>query len=521
MSQLKRNLVANYLGQGWTAVIGLAFVPFYIKLMGIEAYGLLGFMVTIQAVMFLLDLGLSQSLNREMARLSVRPDSEVQLTNTVRTLEVIYWGMAAVVFLILAFSSRFIANHWLSAEKLSSEEIVDALRMMAALIAVRWPIAIYSGGLNGLQCQVLLNAISAITATLQGGGAVLVLIYIQPTIHAFLIWQLIVSVINVLVMRYALWRSLPRNISGAFTKDIVLGLWRFAAGMMAITLTSVLLMQTDKILLSKLLSLEVFGYYTFASAVGSIVGRVIAPILTAYYPKITSFVAANDQQGLIKIYHQGCQILSVVVLPVSLILIFFSNEILTIWTQNETLASQSALLLSLLVIGNTLNGLMTLPYLLQLAHGWTRLAMYTNSLLVLLAIPLIYVATSYWGANGAASIWVAINATYILFSIHLIHRRLLVTEKWSWYKNDLGKILISALIVVVCGKFVMFSVSGVMSQLIVIFVTGFLALFAALYSAESIKGYLKIGGDPYESMACHFDCINTDSAHINETKNAP
>ena len=39
---LRNNLVANYLGHGWTALMGIAFIPWYIKLLGIEAYGLIG-----------------------------------------------------------------------------------------------------------------------------------------------------------------------------------------------------------------------------------------------------------------------------------------------------------------------------------------------------------------------------------------------------------------------------------------------------------------------------------------------
>ena len=39
---LKRNLIANYVGQGWAALIGLVFIPLYIKYLGIESYGLIG-----------------------------------------------------------------------------------------------------------------------------------------------------------------------------------------------------------------------------------------------------------------------------------------------------------------------------------------------------------------------------------------------------------------------------------------------------------------------------------------------
>jgi hypothetical protein len=51
---LRANLIANYLGQGWTAVMGLAFVPMYIHYLGMEAYGLIGLFAVMQAWMSLL-----------------------------------------------------------------------------------------------------------------------------------------------------------------------------------------------------------------------------------------------------------------------------------------------------------------------------------------------------------------------------------------------------------------------------------------------------------------------------------
>jgi O-antigen/teichoic acid export membrane protein len=65
---LRRNVAANYLGQGWTALMGLAFIPVYIRYLGIEAWGLVGFMAIMQAWLALLDMGLAPTLGREMAR---------------------------------------------------------------------------------------------------------------------------------------------------------------------------------------------------------------------------------------------------------------------------------------------------------------------------------------------------------------------------------------------------------------------------------------------------------------------
>ena len=73
LNPLKKNIAANFSGSIWQSLMSLAFVPLYIKFMGIESYGLIGIFATLQAMFVLLDMGLSATLNREMARLSVLP----------------------------------------------------------------------------------------------------------------------------------------------------------------------------------------------------------------------------------------------------------------------------------------------------------------------------------------------------------------------------------------------------------------------------------------------------------------
>ncbi|MDE2060547.1 MAG: hypothetical protein KGL31_00010 [candidate division NC10 bacterium] len=50
---VKRNIIANTLGRGWSMLMGLVFVPLYIKFLGMEAYGLIGFFATLQMEQFM------------------------------------------------------------------------------------------------------------------------------------------------------------------------------------------------------------------------------------------------------------------------------------------------------------------------------------------------------------------------------------------------------------------------------------------------------------------------------------
>jgi Membrane protein involved in the export of O-antigen and teichoic acid len=455
MSSIKKNVIANFSGSAWTGLMGVIFVPFYIRMMGVESYGIIGIFASLQAMFAVLDLGLSQALAREMARLSVDQKNTNRMADTARTLEIIYWGIALVVVAVITLASHFIAYQWLNPEKLSREFLQEVLWIMALVVGLRWPVSLYIGGLNGLQRQVLVNSLLAIFATLQGAGALAVLWLIQPTIQAFFFWQALMALAQVIVLRIALWRNLSSERKGIFRGDVLKEIWRFAAGMTGISLVSTILMQTDKILLSKLLALSDFGYYTFAAMVAAVLYRFIAPVFTAYYPRLTELVSKNDQNGLVQTYHQGCQLMAVVILPSALTLAFFSKEVLSLWVRDPGVIAHASLLVSLLVIGNTLHGFMHLPYALQLAHGWTKLSFSTNLVAVIFLAPAIYFATMAWGAVGAASMWIVLNVGYLLIVIQLMHLRLLKHEKWSWYRNDVGKLLAITLAVTGVGRLIM------------------------------------------------------------------
>jgi O-antigen/teichoic acid export membrane protein len=437
MTILKKNIAANFVGSFWQALMALLFIPIYIKFLGIEAYGLIGLFMTMQALFTLLDIGLGATVSREMARLSVLFDKAQEMRDLVRSLEVIYWCLAAGIGITVMVLSPYIAYNWVKPEQLPPAVIQQTIVVMGLAIAFQWPVGFYSGGLMGLQRQVLLNAVNSTIATFRWCGAALVLWLVAPTIYAFFLWQIFVSVSHVFLTALFLWRSLPAaEKRPMFQGRILLGVWRFAAGMSGITILATLLTQTDKIILSKMLSLEMFGYYTLAGMVAMTLYRLIGPVFLAVYPRFTQLVTLNDQETLKQLYHKTCQFMAVLILPATAVLAFFSYEVLLLWTGNPVTAENTYMLASILIIGTALNGLMNIPYALQLAHGWTGLAFYVNLVSVVLLVPLTIFMTWKYGAVGAAIVWVILNSGYIIIAVQFMHRRLLTTEKWIWYRKD-------------------------------------------------------------------------------------
>lgn len=65
---LSRNIAANYAAQIYVSLVGIVVIPLYIRFMGAEAYGLVGFFALLQTCFNLLDIGLASTITRETAR---------------------------------------------------------------------------------------------------------------------------------------------------------------------------------------------------------------------------------------------------------------------------------------------------------------------------------------------------------------------------------------------------------------------------------------------------------------------
>lgn len=450
----KINVIANFAGSIWTAIFSILFVPLYLPYIGIEGYGLIGVFTGLQAFIVLLDFGLSPTLNRELARLAAIEDQAQEMHDLKKTLETLNWSFAGLVALILAALSPVVAFYWLTPETLTTATITQSLLVMSFTIAVQFSSGFYAGGLMGLQKQLHLNIINIISATLRSAGAFVVVAFVSPTIQAFVCWQFFVALFQLVSVAFLLNKSLPEaKRKGAFQKELLQKVWRFAAGMTGTTVVTLILTQTDKIILSKLLTLEDFGFYTLAITISTMaVATIVGSITNSVYPKFSGFVMLGDESGLSEFYHRSCQILSAFLMPVVLVITVFSYQILLVWTRQQIIAENTYLMLAIVVIGTGLNGLMWLPYHLQLAYGWTKLGFYINLAAIVGLVPLMIFGALKYGALGGAAAFALLNIFNIVFSIQIMHRRLLKGEQWRWYFQDVGIPLIVASAIVFTGK---------------------------------------------------------------------
>lgn len=485
---LKKNVIANYLGNGWTAIMGLAFIPLYIKYLGMEAYGLIGIFAVFQSSLAVVDAGMTPTLSREMSRFSSGAVSNQAIKDLLRSLESIGLVFAVIYSLVIFSLSSWFAMNWLNSETLSPQTVSEALIITGLILALRLFEGLYRGAIIGLQKQVLFNISNAVIVTIRNLGAVLVLKYLSATIHAFFIWQGLTSLVAVCVFARIVYSSLPQTErSGRFSSAEILRIWRFAAGIFCTSILAITLTQLDKLLLSKFLSLTAFGHYTLAATISSSLLLMVNPIVQAYYPRLVELQSTGENDGGKRVFHSGSQIITIVTGSITWIIFFFGEQLLFLWTGNAAIASEIAVLLNVLTLGTFLNSCMNMPHALQLSIGWSSFAAKISFIAVLVLTPTLIVIAPVYGAIGAAWIWVLLNSGFLFIATHFIFRRIFSSEKFGWFVNDIFKPFFAAgAIVYVFSQFKPDISNRIISSLFIA-LAGLSAIIASTLAANEIR----------------------------------
>lgn len=494
LSNTRKTILANYIGQAWVSLMGIAFLPIFIKYLGMESYGLIGVFALVQSWLALLDMGMAPTLNREMARYKAGAYDADSIKDLLRSLEIIFLIVASLVVVVIFSCSAMLASNWLKVEKLPLDVVTQAISIIAFIVALRFIEGMYRSSLFGLNKQVWFNGVSAILATVRQLGALAVLAWYSPTIQAFFIWQGIISLVTVIVLAMGVYFAIPHTTRRPkFSKDLLLSVWKFAGGMLSITILSILLTQVDKLLLSKLLSLESFGFYTLSATVASVLYMVVGPLTQALYPKMVELVAIKDQQKLAEIYHKGCQLVTVLVAPVALVIGTYAEGVMFAWSGDPAISYHTSSILSIMILGTFLNSLMYVPYHLQLAYGWTSLAVKINLISVCILVPAILLVVPKYGALGSAYIWLILNLGYFCIGIYFMHRKVLKMELWKWYFSDVICPVTGIVMVILISRLLMpANYSSRVDWLIFLCSTVVVACITATVFASDIKQYISL-----------------------------
>ena len=338
---VKTDISFNFITAAWTAVLTLIFTPIYVHYLGLEAYGLIGLLATLQVSLAVLNLGLGHVLARELARFTAVGISEQSARNLTHSVEAITLVVAIVIAVSIAVVADWIGQSWLRPGQTPIAGFIFAIDILGFLLALRLVEGVYRGAVTGLHKQVRLNLTTIFCVTLRAFGSLFILLFVSRSIAVFFIWQAIVSALNVFLLRRIVYGSFgDRNLGTKFSLFELKKIARFAAGITSMSVLGVALTQTDKLLLSKLLLLNEYGEYMLAVTLAAAPLTLAGPISQAAQPRFARAFAINNNGGLAQLFHASSQLLTVLVGSAAIVIACFSREVLTLWLHDPALAER-------------------------------------------------------------------------------------------------------------------------------------------------------------------------------------
>ncbi len=434
MLNLKSNIAFNFLGSAWLGVLTVAVTPIHVHFLGIEAFGFVGLITMLQVLLNTLDLGISVTVTKVVS--SDRSDGYQSSAKVMNTASTMYWLVALLIGVFLWFNASCFTEFWLETSQLNHNIITLGIQIVAVYLGLRWPVAFYSGVINGLQRHDVLNLVRACTQTLRLVGGVIVLFFL-PNLIAFLTWFAVSSIVELLVYIVVTYRLLPTlRFWPSFSLKSFRDVWKYSFAMNVIAITALVLSQLDRLAVSKLLSLEAFGYYSVAYSASIVISLIQTSINSASFPAFSHSFSGGDVIELISRYDKVSHLMGLVVALPCFILIFFGHEILLFWI-GTTVADEVSVAMMWLAIGFFLNAMVSNAYIIAVACGQPNLPLKVNALAMGLYLPALYWSINQYGIVGAAAAYAGLNAYYVFTLVPLVQSRVIKQSFGSWLRSYL------------------------------------------------------------------------------------
>ncbi len=390
----------------------------------------------LQAWVMMLDMGFGPALSREMSRFRAGALSPTDTATRLRTLEYIQSGLGILAIGLLWIASGWIGKHWFLSTTINPELIAQCIKWMGIAAVLRWLAGLHRSALVGLERQYWVNGLVSGFATLRFVGVLPILAYVSSSPLLFFLFQAAVSTLEFVVYFVVVHREIPRDFNfraerGDFTTMLpIIGNMALLSGIWA------LMTQLDKLILSGILPLQAYGYFTLAVMAANGVLILIPPLHQIIQPRMTILVEQAQRTHLVTLYRLASQFAVIVFTGLGGGLAFFAEPVLQIWTGNAMAAQFAAPILFWYGLANAVVGILVLPFMLQFAEGKLRLHVLGTGVLLLFLIPALVLSAKYFGGAGAGFMVFSAQLLFLLLWVPLVHSRFLPELNWRWLFMD-------------------------------------------------------------------------------------
>lgn len=400
---LARNTLLNLAGQAIPLLAAVATIPYVVRGLGPERFGILAIAWLVLGYFALFDFGLGRAATKFIAECLARRE--------FARLPALFWtsfGLQIVMGccggLILALGTPMLAGKIFHVPPALRNET----RHILLILALSLPVVLAGNGLRAaLEAAQRFDLVnySRIPASIS--------IYVLPALGLALGASLPQIVLLMALARLAVSAAylaccffvLPGLALRPRWSSSVTGLLlRYGGWVTVSNLANPILLYVDRFLIGSLLSVSLLGAYTVPFEAVTKLWIVPASLAASLFPAFSALTASPDLSRVTRLYARSFKYLLLLLGPVVWLLVFFARDILTIW-MGAAFARQTTTVLQILAGGVFVNCFAHIPFGLLQSHGRPDLAAKVLLLELPLYLPLAWFLVRHWGIPGAAAGW--------------------------------------------------------------------------------------------------------------------
>lgn len=383
-------------------VVGALTVPFMIRELGVERFGILTMLWSIVGYASLFDFGLGRAATQQISSRLAKDDTAV-IDSIARSAIVLTAAIGVVVACTMAVFAGPLARNFLNV----SPGLVSEVRNALIIVAIGVPMATVSNGLRGVAEGYRAFAQVNIARILVGTGLFLFPLCAVAVSAGGLVTVAVALVVARLVGAGCFWSifdKLPKHLNQRVLSFhemrtiFATGMW-----MSVSSLVSPVLVNADRFVISNVLGASHVAYYTTPFEFLVRILMLPAAIGSSLLPRLTADHLVDTREGR-RLFRRAVILTAGLMIVICAACAAVSFPLLSIAT-NVDFARKSLPVAYVLLAGIAANGVANIPYTALHSRGAAKFTGLTHILELACYMPLTLFLVGSYGLVGAAIGW--------------------------------------------------------------------------------------------------------------------
>jgi O-antigen/teichoic acid export membrane protein len=413
---LTRNALLNFAGQAGPILVAAATIPFIIRGLGVERFGLLSVAWVAPEYFTFVDLGLGRATLKYVAEALGRGDKDrmSRLVWTAVTVQVVLGFLGTFALISM---TAFLTQHLLNIPLALEAEAKTAFYLLAFSI----PIVLVSSSLNGvLAAAQRFDLVNAVSVSFNVANFILTLVGV-----VYLDWHLteivamlVVSRFWTLMINYCLcvrvFPTLGRVPS--FHLAELRTLLAFGGWVTVSSAVVPILLYLDRFMIAASLTMSAVAYYAVPYEIVTRLWIIPMSLVATLFPAFSALIGQGEKERLAALLTRSMKWVLLTMGPGVVIITAFAHDILQLWLGAD-FARESTPALRILAVGILVNFMVQIQYALVQALGRPDLTAKFHLVQLPIHAFLVWWLVGLWGITGAAlaqSIRLAVEALLLL-----------------------------------------------------------------------------------------------------------